>query len=769
MPIPLAQNGVIDLRNESFKEELSLKGQWKFYWKQFTDPDNSNPSGGFLVNFPVRWTDLQVGNEKLPAFGFATYKVKVLLPSTTSPLSITMPHTYSAYKLYINGKLIAKNGNISTSASDFRPYWREIIRDLPLENDTLDLTLQIANFAHYKGGIAEDITIGEKEQVLFAQNVSKSIDLLLTGCLFMGGIFFLGLYLVGNKDKSILFFSLFSIVYSYRMIGSDHYVLHNILPDLSWYLTIRLEYISLFLGIGFFGLYTRYLYPADVHSFISFLYSLCFAFAGLSVFLAPYYFTQLLTPFLLATTCCIFYVPYVYFVAYKRKRPGSIYPMISSIALMVTFAISVLHYLNLIPSYQLISFACYISFFFLQSLILSHRMYFTLRKARVEAEQGLVAKSEFLSTMSHEIRTPLNAVIGMSHLLLNNNPRQDQVEQLDVMLFSANNLLNIVNDILDYNKIEAGKITFEDIEMDIAGIAKNIVSALKISASEKNIELRLKIDKDLRHKVIGDPTRFSQVITNLVHNAIKFTMTGYVALEIAIEKQDENNVTLHVKVEDTGIGISKEKQSLIFERFTQADSSTSRAFGGSGLGLAISRRILELQHSSLRVSSEEGKGAVFYFEKTFKKGCLIIQNDRINVPLAEDTKDETILAAVHILLVEDNLINILVAKKQLEKWGAVVEVATNGAEALALVDVQRHQVILMDLQMPVMDGYEASKRMRARGVTLPIIAFTANLPEEIQLQIKNAGMDDFIVKPFLPKDLYRKVLQYTTPKATTSH
>jgi signal transduction histidine kinase/CheY-like chemotaxis protein len=759
LPIALAVNGVIDLRQQSLEEEIPLSGQWAFYWMQFIHPkENHLPSGKF-VDFPSKWTDITSGKQKLPAFGYATYTLRVLLPSTASQLSLVIPDTYSAYKLFINEKLYASNGNIATSENDFIPYWQPKTLDIPIGTDTLDMTLQIANFVHYKGGIGKPIIIGQTVQVVLNRRISEAIDLLLTGCLLMGGIFFLGLYLVGNKDKAILFFSLFSIVYSYRIIGTDNYVLHNLLPNLSWYLTARLEYLTLFLGVGLFGIYTRYLYPDDIHKNIAFVIcSLCFSFAALTLFISPYYFTQLLGPFVLLSIFCLFYVPYVYMVAFKRKRPGSIYTLISSIAIMVTFSVTLLHYWNIIPPYQLLNFVCITSFFFLQSLILSHRVYFTLKKARFEAEQGLIAKSEFLSTMSHEIRTPLNAVVGMSHYLLNNNPRHDQVEQLDVMLFSANNLLNIVNDILDFNKIEAGKISFEQIEMDMVAIAKNIVAALKLSAIEKNIELRLKIDDTLKNRVLGDPTRLSQVITNLIHNAIKFTKSGYVQLEIAVEEQNATHITLHIKVQDTGIGISKEKQKVIFERFTQADSSTSRAFGGSGLGLAISKRILELQESSLSVTSEEGKGALFYFLQTFEKSTpTSASQNKIDLPL-----NYTLLENISILLVEDNPINVLVAKKHLEKWGASIDVAVNGIEALAMLDTTKHKLVLMDLQMPLMDGYEASKKMRDNGVTLPIIAFTANLPEEIQVLIKNAGMNDFIVKPFLPDELYKKMAHYAS-------
>jgi signal transduction histidine kinase len=233
---------------------------------------------------------------------------------------------------------------------------------------------------------------------------------------------------------------------------------------------------------------------------------------------------------------------------------------------------------------QLLSFIGYVSFFFLQSLVLSHRVSFVLTNAREQAEQGLIAKSEFLSTMSHEIRTPLNSVIGMSHLLLKNNPRPDQQEQLDAMIFSANNLLGIVNDILDYNKIEAGKVSFEHIEMDIASIARNVINSLNSSAQDKGVGLKLVVDDVLKNKLYGDPIRTSQVITNLVHNAIKFTKKGFVHMSMDVIAQTENTVTLSIQVKDTGIGISKAKQEVIFERFTQADSSTSRGLVAPGWG-----------------------------------------------------------------------------------------------------------------------------------------------------------------------------------------
>ncbi|WP_256004128.1 ATP-binding protein [Pedobacter deserti] len=753
--IPEAKDGILDLRKYSFNQEIALNGEWKFYWLKLVNPKTAAETG-VKARFPFRWDGYNMNGVKLPSFGYASYRLRVLLPETTEQLQLAMPDVYSAYTLFINGEEVLSNGQVSDNPAKFIPHWQYKAVDIEQGTDTLDLVLYIANFVHSKGGVKKPILLGQKMHLESERQQAEAIDLVLTGCLFMGGLFFLGLYVLSNRDNAILLFSLYSIVYSYRIAGIDNYVLHSVFPDISWYLTVRLEYCTLFFGIGLFGLYTKFLYPNQMNKYLAaIIITICFGFAIISLVTPPLIFTRLINPFLLVMVFCIVYIPYVYIAAYRARRPGAAYALASSVALMSIFTISLLHYWTIIPQLQLVSFAGYISFFFLQSLVLSHRVSYILKEARQQAETGLKVKTDFLSTMSHEIRTPLNSVIGMSHLMLKNNPREDQVKQLDVLLFSANHLLSIVNDILDYNKIEAGMAKFEYVEMDIISLAENVLSGLQIQAQRKGISLTAKLDSRISFKLIGDPTRTSQVITNLVHNAIKFTKEGGVELRVDLEEETETAVWLRVSVADTGIGISPDHQHIIFDRFTQADSSTSRSFGGTGLGLSICKRILELQGAKLEVSSEEGRGSVFYFRQRFDRG-----SNAAAQPPAVELRKERSLAGVEILLVEDNPLNVKVAQGFLSSWGAHVDLAVNGKEALDLVDPGKHKVVLMDLHMPVMDGYQSAREMRSRGVNIPIIALTANLPDEIKDQIVMSGINDVVVKPFLPEILLSMITRY---------
>ncbi len=379
-----------------------------------------------------------------------------------------------------------------------------------------------------------------------------------------------------------------------------------------------------------------------------------------------------------------------------------------------------------------------------------------LQEAVKEANMAVQSKADFLSTMSHELRTPLNSVIGMTQLLLNSPYSAEQSENLKIVNFSAMNLHMLINDILDFNKMESDKLNLEAINVDLIALVNDISSGMRFQAEEKGLELHVNIDEAIKtHQVITDPTRLTQIIHNLLGNAIKFTQSGTISLDLnAVERGDES-IRINFSIKDTGIGINIEQQALIFEAFMQASSSTTRNFGGTGLGLAIVKRLLGLFGSDIQVRSSDGQGSEFYFDISFK---LAGQIDEVT---ESDSKAEYDLSGLKVLVVEDNPINSLLLKKVFSNWNNAPVFTSNGREAIEKVEENVYDVILMDIHMPLLDGYETTRVIRKMAnvvkASIPIIALTASVSNDLYAKIKSVGMNDYINKPFNSDDLYRKL------------
>ncbi len=381
-----------------------------------------------------------------------------------------------------------------------------------------------------------------------------------------------------------------------------------------------------------------------------------------------------------------------------------------------------------------------------------------LLQAKIQAEEAGKAKEQFLSTMSHEIRTPMNAVIGMTNLLLQESPKAEQIENLSALKFSAETLLALLNDILDFSKIEAGKIELAKVVVNLKSIAEGLRNSFDQLAKNKGIELIAEIDKQIPLNLIGDPIRINQVLTNLIGNALKFTERGKVTLSLKLEKDLKHSATIQFAISDTGIGIHKEKQGIIFKEFTQANAETTRKYGGTGLGLAISQRLVKVLGGVIKVISKPDHGSTFYFSLQFPKTDIPVfeQHD-----LGRILTDVEFTKTYRILIVEDNEINKIIAEKFLTKWGFEVDHAENGAVAVEKHQNENFDLILMDLEMPVMSGYEATLAIRKMSNTkkssIPIIALTASAMLDIQKKIYSLGMNDFILKPFVPNELRKKL------------
>ncbi|WP_423146217.1 ATP-binding protein [Rubrolithibacter danxiaensis] len=385
-----------------------------------------------------------------------------------------------------------------------------------------------------------------------------------------------------------------------------------------------------------------------------------------------------------------------------------------------------------------------------------------LQHTMTDLEKSSNAKIDFLSAMSHELRTPLNGVIGLSNVLLLHQPREDQKENLGILKFSAENLLALINDILDFNKLESGKIELEAIPFNLSQLLNNICGGLRIRADEKDLNLSLVIDPELKNTtVFGDPTRLTQVLVNLINNAIKFTETGSVTVKAAVVKRDQSELTVDFFIEDTGIGIETTALETIFDPFTQASKSINRKFGGTGLGLSIVKGILEKMDSKINLRSVSGQGTTFYFTVSFGyKPEVDSEKDREAV-----TELSKPLNFLKVLVAEDNPINVLVIKKLFSTWNISPLFAGNGREAIDVLLSEDFDMILMDLHMPEMDGFEAAVEIRQlqdkQKSEIPIIALTASVSEDIKEKVKACGMNDYLSKPFNPDDLKEKLALYS--------
>jgi len=399
----------------------------------------------------------------------------------------------------------------------------------------------------------------------------------------------------------------------------------------------------------------------------------------------------------------------------------------------------------------------------IDGLILDCRDITQRKKDAEELLRAQKAKERFLANISHEIRTPINGIAGMANLLSKNPSPEEQVTYLNAIKSASENLKVIINDILDLASIDSGKLKFEKIGFNLNDLLTSIINAFAFQAHDKGLTLTFHLKSKLNTILIGDPVRLNQILINLISNAIKFTHSGSIRIDCSIEKQTNQRCITHFQISDTGIGIHQDKLLTIFESFSQADESVTRKYGGTGLGLTIVKQLTELQQGTISVKSEENKGSIFSVSIPYGIG---ISSDvaKTGFHVQKNRTLENSLKGLKVLLVEDNDINRLYASSILKAWGCILEMAENGYVAIVKLKNSHFDIVLMDIQMPVLDGFEATRAIRAGDVSksqIPIIALTANATKKDIEKCHSYGMNDCISKPFTPEELYQSLVKHS--------
>ncbi len=790
-PHQQAEKGILDLSQTAFNKNYVLDGEWEFYWhKLYTPADfskNSFLDKPVFVKVPSIWNDINHPLGPLPGNGYATYRLKVIIPGEELHLGLKLLDAATAYRLWINGELLSENGKVSTDGGIPQYLPRTVFFHNNMQNKSnsgvLEIVVQVSNFHHKKGGLWESIRLGRETSIKAEREKNTQLAFIVLGVIMIMSLYHLSIFFLRPREKSALVFSILTIFMGIRSLTIGERFLAAWLPSINWEFFSKFEYITSYGMIPLIVLFFHTVFPYEMRKKILIpMISIAIVIALMIIAFPLKYYSELKMFFDLYILLGGLLILIILSLAIYRKRDGAFVAFCGMAVLYLTGINDIMYNSEVINTFNMASYGL-VFYIFSQSYLLSKRftMSFeiseTLSAELQKANSQLIAmdqlKDEFLANTSHELRTPLNGIIGLTESMRDGSMGQlndNQKYNLKLIESSARRLSNLVNDILDFAKMKNSDIEIMQQSIDIYSMVDHVLILSSTLTGSRPITLRNRIDYNLP-PALGDENRIQQILYNLIDNAIKFTKEGTV--EVSAEIISENGKEmLAVTVTDTGIGIPADKHELIFNSFEQGDGSTQREYGGTGLGLAITRKLVELHGGTVKVISERDKGSSFTFtipvsEKNESNSLRVItklEYDLDNIDFAHLNNEENQVAnnpsSFKILIVDDDPVNLQVLRNHFMPYDYHVTESQNGIEALELINEGfKPDLVLLDVMMPRLSGYEVCREIRRNYSPneLPVIMLTAKRLINDLIQGFEAGANDYLIKPFNKRELLARV------------
>lgn len=798
-PVPpaVARKGWIDLSQIDFTrhDPVELNGEWEFYPFQLIFPgDDITDRQPVYIPVPRSWNDWPIPGGAMPGEGYGTYRLVARIDPAKQGnriLALRTLEQFTAVRIFVNGEELPGAGTVSDTPGGSVPDTVPTLGFFAADSSDVEILLQVSNFDHRRGGIIDPITIGDEHEVPSSIEDILIRDVFIIGILFFVAIYHFILFLLRKEDRTSLLFSLFCVIILLRTITTGEKTFTRLFPEAPYHLYLSIEYITYFLSVPVGLHFIQKIIPEEMSlRIIRGFYAVAGIFTGIVLVTPATVFSHTAIPYLAVLTTALLYGLFAQLLALKRRREFSIFLAAGSAFLAATAINDALYTMEII-------YTGFIAHVGLTALVISQAAILSIRYSRAfrevelltdelqttnkrledqvrertqelriemrerilaqqEAEKLAAVKGEFLANMSHEIRTPMNAILGMAELLDKTELNEQQKEYVRIFRRSGDSLLNILNDILDLSRIESGRFSIEYSPFSLGEIMEVLEKTFRPGFEQKGLHFSIIKPDMLPAYIFGDSNRLFQVLSNLLSNAMKFTEKGSVRLQIDA-KQKAHQWHIIFSVEDTGIGMSEEHLEHIFSRFYQAESGIARRFGGSGLGLTLSRQLVELMGGSIRVSSKPGEGSRFEFDIATE--VYVGRPETISSqPLMHHALD----FPFRILAVDDLNDNLFLVRKFLEPTSWSVDTATNGIDAIQRVQEENPDLVLLDIQMPGMDGFAVLREIRrmdeAAGLRRPIVALTGQALDHEKARIEAAGFDLHLTKPISRERLIRAIL-----------